>query len=285
MTGADLQFREFFAAEYGRLRGLGYLLTSDWGQAEELAQDALVRTYRAWPRVRGHDRPGAYARKVLVNRHRSLLRRAKVEARHLAGRRVEEAVQPELGTDGLVLKETLDRVAGGGPDEAGAFDRFLRHRRASRSRRLAAATASGPRGGARLGGGRCPASSPTAASRGCTSPARPAPSAGGPPRWSPWPLSRGSRSTCRPAGRPARPGRASSCGRSRRTSAATLAGRSSWSRASSRSSTTRPPTPEGRHRTRTSTAAERPCRGRSRAGPRATSRAARFPGADPLVPD
>ena len=39
------------------------------------------------------------------------------------------------------LKETLDRVAGGGPDEAGAFDRFLRHRRASRSRRLAGATA------------------------------------------------------------------------------------------------------------------------------------------------
>jgi len=88
VTGADLQFREFFAAEYGRLRVLGYLLTSDWGQAEELAQDALVRTYRAWPRVRGHERPGAYARKVLVNRHRSLLRRAKVEARHLAGRRV-----------------------------------------------------------------------------------------------------------------------------------------------------------------------------------------------------
>jgi RNA polymerase sigma-70 factor (sigma-E family) len=110
VTGADLQFREFFAAEYGRLRGLGYLLTSDWGQAEELAQDALVRTYRAWPRVRGHDRPGAYARKVLVNRHRSLLRRAKVEARHLAGRRVEEAVQPELGTDGLVLWSAVRRL-------------------------------------------------------------------------------------------------------------------------------------------------------------------------------
>jgi hypothetical protein len=39
------------------------------------------------------------------------------------------------------LKETLDRVAGGGPDDAGAFDRFLRHRRAARSRRLAGATA------------------------------------------------------------------------------------------------------------------------------------------------
>ncbi|HEV3012244.1 MAG TPA: SigE family RNA polymerase sigma factor [Actinomycetota bacterium] len=103
MTEAEWEFREFFAAEYGRLRGLGYLLTSDWAEAEELAQDALVRTYRVWPRVRRHERPGAYARKVLLNRHRSLLRRAKVEARHLAGRRVEEAVQPDLSPDGLVL--------------------------------------------------------------------------------------------------------------------------------------------------------------------------------------
>ena len=68
MTEAELEFREFFAAEYGRLRGLGYLLTSDWAEAEELAQDALVRTYRVWPRVRRHERPGAYARKVLLNR-------------------------------------------------------------------------------------------------------------------------------------------------------------------------------------------------------------------------
>ena len=95
---------------YGRLRGLGYLLTSDWAEAEELAQDALVRTYHAWGRVRRHDRPGAYARKVLVNRHRLLLRRAMVEARHLAGRRAEEAYEAELGTDGLVLWSAVRRL-------------------------------------------------------------------------------------------------------------------------------------------------------------------------------
>ena len=84
-----------------RLRGLGYLLTSDWAEAEEPAQDALVRTYRVWPRVRRHERPGAYARKVLLNRHRSLLRRAKVEARHLAGRRVEDTYEAELGSPAM----------------------------------------------------------------------------------------------------------------------------------------------------------------------------------------
>jgi hypothetical protein len=39
------------------------------------------------------------------------------------------------------LRETFDRVATGGPAEAGAFDRFQRHRRAHRSRRLAGAAA------------------------------------------------------------------------------------------------------------------------------------------------
>ena len=78
MTEAEWEFREFFAAEYGRLRGLGYLLTSDWAEAEELAQDALVRTYDAWPRVRRQDRPGAYARKVLVLRYHEDLPEAEV---------------------------------------------------------------------------------------------------------------------------------------------------------------------------------------------------------------
>jgi hypothetical protein len=39
------------------------------------------------------------------------------------------------------LRETFDRVAAGGPDEAGAFDRFERRRRAHRTRRVAGATA------------------------------------------------------------------------------------------------------------------------------------------------
>jgi DNA-directed RNA polymerase specialized sigma24 family protein len=72
----DLEFREFFAGQFGRLRRFGFWLTGDWAQAEELAQEALVRTYRRWRWVRRYDRPEDYARKVLLNRHRSLLRRA-----------------------------------------------------------------------------------------------------------------------------------------------------------------------------------------------------------------
>jgi DNA-directed RNA polymerase specialized sigma24 family protein len=78
----EVEFGEFFASQYPELCRLGYWLTGDWGQAEDLAQEALVRTYWRWLLVRRLDRPDQYTRKVLVNRYRSLLRRALVEARH-----------------------------------------------------------------------------------------------------------------------------------------------------------------------------------------------------------
>jgi Sigma-70 region 2 len=69
----DSQFPEFFASQYGPLRRLGFLLTGDWSDGEELAQDALVRVWWRWALVRRQQHPEAYARKVLINRHRPRL--------------------------------------------------------------------------------------------------------------------------------------------------------------------------------------------------------------------
>jgi RNA polymerase sigma-70 factor (sigma-E family) len=110
MSGDDPDFLEFFAAEFWPLRRVGFLLTGDWDQAEDLAQEAMARTWAAWPRVRGYDRPGAFARKVLLNRHRSLLRRAVVEARHRLASRPEERSQPDFAGDDLVLWQALRRL-------------------------------------------------------------------------------------------------------------------------------------------------------------------------------
>ena len=93
MAVDDLEFREFFASQYARLCWLGLLLTGDRAEAEELAQEALVRTWWRWA-VHRPDDPAAYARKVLVNRRRSLLRRAGVESRFLATTRMEPAPPP-----------------------------------------------------------------------------------------------------------------------------------------------------------------------------------------------
>jgi RNA polymerase sigma-70 factor (sigma-E family) len=110
VAAEELGFAEFYAEQYGRLHRLGYWLTGDWGQAEELAQEALVRTWWRWPLVRRLDRPGDYARKVLVNRHRSLRRRALVEARHAARLQVETTAPFDGHEDAAVLAAALRRL-------------------------------------------------------------------------------------------------------------------------------------------------------------------------------
>ena len=106
MDTKDQEFREFFEAEFRPLRRLGYLLTGDWAEAEDLAQEAMVRTYRAWSRITERERPGAYARSVLVNRRRSLLRRSAVAAKHAEMLRAPE-YQPNLGDEGMVLWDAI----------------------------------------------------------------------------------------------------------------------------------------------------------------------------------
>ena len=65
------------AALPGLLR-FGYVLTGDLHRGEELAQAALVTTYRRWKKLR-HDDPYAYVRRAMVNAHTSLWRRHRRE--------------------------------------------------------------------------------------------------------------------------------------------------------------------------------------------------------------
>jgi RNA polymerase sigma-70 factor (sigma-E family) len=102
----DDDFKEFFELEFRPLRRLGYLLTGDWAEAEDLAQEAMVRTYRAWGAIHDRERPGAYARSVLVNRRRSLLRRSVVAQKHAEVLR-SEGYAPDLGEDGMLLWEAV----------------------------------------------------------------------------------------------------------------------------------------------------------------------------------
>ncbi len=65
-VGRDAEFSAFMARAEPVLGRMAYLLTGDRHRSEELVQQALVRTYVAWPRARDRD-PLAYARRVLAN--------------------------------------------------------------------------------------------------------------------------------------------------------------------------------------------------------------------------
>lgn len=74
----DVEFAEFMAANEQTLLRAAWLLCGDAHRAEDLTQQALVRTYVAWPRARRID-PLAYARRVLVNLRTDTWRRTRRE--------------------------------------------------------------------------------------------------------------------------------------------------------------------------------------------------------------
>jgi RNA polymerase sigma-70 factor (sigma-E family) len=66
-SGRDAEFVEFMAAAQPGLLRLARFLTGSDDLARELTQDALVRAYAAWPRVR-REGAVAYTRRIIVNR-------------------------------------------------------------------------------------------------------------------------------------------------------------------------------------------------------------------------
>ncbi|OZV72120.1 hypothetical protein CA850_32715 [Micromonospora echinospora] len=65
-TAGPPGFAEFVNARYVPLVRHGTLLTGDHGHGEDLAQEALVKTYRAWHRLHPDGDAEAYTRRVMV---------------------------------------------------------------------------------------------------------------------------------------------------------------------------------------------------------------------------
>lgn len=95
---ADLDgaFREPFDAYYRRdyrqLVGLAYVLTGSQWAAEDLAHEALATAHSRWDKISGYDDPGAWVRRVMVNKNTSRFRKLRSETKaltRLGGRRAE----------------------------------------------------------------------------------------------------------------------------------------------------------------------------------------------------
>jgi RNA polymerase sigma-70 factor (ECF subfamily) len=80
-----LAVEDFFRTEQPRMVALALALTGVPEVARDLAQESLVKAYRAWPAVRAMDKPGAWLRRVTINAamswHRSHRREAAAHAR------------------------------------------------------------------------------------------------------------------------------------------------------------------------------------------------------------
>ena len=59
-------FTAFVAARSGPLLRTAYLLVGDYGLAQDLVQESLVKTYQSWGRLRDPANAEAYTRRVMV---------------------------------------------------------------------------------------------------------------------------------------------------------------------------------------------------------------------------
>ena len=81
--GMAATFEEFFLIEHERLFRALYLLTGDRHEADDLAQEALLRAYERWDRVGAMDSPAGYVYRTALNLHRSHARALVVRARRV----------------------------------------------------------------------------------------------------------------------------------------------------------------------------------------------------------
>jgi RNA polymerase sigma-70 factor (ECF subfamily) len=90
------RFEHFYLQEYPRVVALVYGLSGNRAGAEDIAQEAFLRAYRDWDRVRSYEHQAAWVRRVAANLATSGLRRRVVEARALArlAARREPALDP-----------------------------------------------------------------------------------------------------------------------------------------------------------------------------------------------
>jgi RNA polymerase sigma-70 factor (ECF subfamily) len=95
-------FEDLVYAEHGGLFGALCLITRDRREAEDVMQEAFLRVWERWDRVREMDDPTGYLYRTALNLHRKRIRRASVAIRRAVG----------LGTsrDALAEVEARDEV-------------------------------------------------------------------------------------------------------------------------------------------------------------------------------
>jgi RNA polymerase sigma-70 factor (sigma-E family) len=80
----DADFAAYLAARQGSLLRTAYLLTGNRHDAEDLVQTAFAKLYLSWDKVRDQGAIDGYVRRIVVNEHNSLWRRAWKRREHSA---------------------------------------------------------------------------------------------------------------------------------------------------------------------------------------------------------
>lgn len=108
-TGVQEHFSEFVAAHLDLLVRIARSLTGSAESADDLAQTALEKAYRSWPKVMTMAEPLAYVRRILVNSAYDAWRR-RTRLRHILGVRADVEDPPATSRWGN-SEDTVDSLS------------------------------------------------------------------------------------------------------------------------------------------------------------------------------
>ena len=112
VTRTESDFEEFFLAHYDAIVNSLYAMTGDRDRATDATQEAFIKAYARWPKIRSYDIPAAWVRRIAINasrdRHRSEVRRARRE-------RTQREQDSYLPTDAVVSDDAAVRMLAGLP--------------------------------------------------------------------------------------------------------------------------------------------------------------------------
>ncbi len=95
----DAEFADYMAARQPSLLRTAYLLSGDRHTAEDLVQTALAKLYLSWDKVQQRESIDGYVRRILVNEHNSLWRRAWKRRETTVSQMPDQAAPAPAGRD------------------------------------------------------------------------------------------------------------------------------------------------------------------------------------------
>jgi RNA polymerase sigma-70 factor (sigma-E family) len=96
-------FEEYAAGAWPALYRFAYLLAGNHADAEDLAQQTLMKAFRSWSKVVGADSPTAYLRRTLTNTYLSQRKPKARRAEVLMGDPPDSLVAPRGPEEQMVL--------------------------------------------------------------------------------------------------------------------------------------------------------------------------------------
>jgi RNA polymerase sigma-70 factor (sigma-E family) len=103
-------FAEFVAARSPALHRAAYLMVGDVGLAQDLVQEALTKTYVAWPRLRDPGNAEAYTRKAITTTAITWFRRKSWYGERVAAA-LPEGIAAGHADDVVVRASVMDALA------------------------------------------------------------------------------------------------------------------------------------------------------------------------------